>query len=334
LWNSIYLVANPHKAAIQARLLTEWLSRSGQLPLSIDIDCSSEPHKKWSSAFAQQSMILLKPVYQYSSRFISFRTRLPPQCLPEMRTPEPRFVNLTTLTVDPWYLSDEDADDDLESDNEDLPNTSIFQHSTRLRHLIIGEIHAKQLLLPWNDSRFAPATIATRDLIIEDCLSLLRSPSNLVECRFGSICFRSNDFSFHNINLPRLQLLLLDFTAISIGYQHIFRHITAPNLRKLVFLSEEGRAFPTEEFQLFLQRSACPLSYMEIKGPQMTAPDIQVSLNLVSQSLEYVWVDIRFQSGEPVQMFKPTLTRYFPRMQNATFSAPVSILHALFPPPH
>ena len=334
LWNSIYLVANPLKAAIQAMLLREWLPRTGVLALSIDVDCSNDDHKKWSSEYADQSLLILRPIYEYSFRCTSFRTRLPPSCLllpPDgLRIPDPCFDNLTTLEIAPFSLT-EGVDDE---DSEDLDIISVFQDSRQLRHLTLWEIRNEQLELPW--SSLALITISTKTLTLYDCLVLLRNAPNVEECEFMTVAYSSR-FSLGklpdtSILLPRLYALSLDFTELGSSCDTIFRYIITPNLRKLRYLSQEGRDFPMEKFQLFQDRSKCPLAHLEIKGPAMTTPDILACLKPYAQSLEYIVVEISFEDDDGIMSFQPTrLDTFFPRIRAAMFSAPLPVFRTLFP---
>ncbi|KAF5356233.1 hypothetical protein D9756_004171 [Leucocoprinus leucothites] len=332
LWNSVYLVANPLKAAEQATLLREWLLRAGELPLSIDIDCSDDEDRKWTSDFAVKSLLILEPIYEYSSRCISFRTRLPPSCLllppRDLPIPDPTFSRLTTLEISPSNLQEGVDDEEV----EDLDIVSVFQHSTQLRHLALWELRNEQLDLPWTN--LALTTIKTRTVSIYDCLVLLRNAPNVQECEFMDVTLSEDTDAFHDhLVLPRLNALHLDFTQLGARDDFIFHHITAPSLRNLQYNSVEGRAFPLEAFQLFQQRSHCPLASLEIRGPSMTAHDIRDCLSLVTQSLEQVLVEVRFTTNERILSYKPVLNNHFPRMRAATFSAPTSIIHALFPSP-
>ncbi|KXN83633.1 hypothetical protein AN958_01199 [Leucoagaricus sp. SymC.cos] len=332
LWNSVYLVASPCKAAIQATLLEQWLSRTGQLPLSIDVDCSDVVHKRWSSRHERESMDLLEPIFKRSMRFTSFRTRLPPQCLllpaKDDRIPDPRFENLTTLEVVPLVVTE-----GMEDDDEDL-DIALFQHSQRLRRLFIREISVEQIDIPWPS--LSLATIITQNLTLDDCLALARNAPNVEVCQFENIGYpeMSKLDNFPVLHLSRLHTLFLDFSPISLRYEIFFRHITAPNLKTLYFVSEEGRQFPVDEFRQLLQRSGCTLAHLEITDSYMTAPEVQHCLDPSAQSLEFVRINIRTLDGDEVTLsHQPILTKFFPKMKSAMFSAPASIMNALFSPP-
>lgn len=335
LWRSIYFVANPRKASIQAMLLREWLARTGMLPLAIEVDCSDDDHKKWTSQYAGQALLILQIIYEYSFRCTSFHTRLPPTCLllppAELCIPDPRFDNLKTLEIAPFSLT-EGVDDE---DSEDLDIISVFQHSRQLRYLALWEIRIEQLELPW--SSLALITISTRTLSLYDNLVLLRNAPNVQEYIFMTVAYSDRSslgtLPDSNILLPQLHTLSFDFTELESGFDIIFDYIIAPNLRKLRYLSQEGRDFPTEKFQLFQDRSKCSLVHLEIKGPAMTAPVIWTCLHRYTQSLEYLVVDIPTENDEEIISVQPKLDTVFPRMRAARVSAPSYVIQTLFSSP-
>jgi len=243
--------------------------------------------------------------------------------------PDPRFDNLTTLEIAPFSLT-EGVDDE---DSEDLDIISVFQDSRQLRYLTLWEIRNEQLELPW--SSLALITISTRTLTLYDCLVLLRNVPNVQECIFMTVAYSDRSslgtLPDSNILLPQLHTLSLDFTELESGFDAIFRYIITPNLRKLRYLSQEGRDFPTEKFQLFQDRSKCPLVYLEVKGPAMTTPVIWACLNPYAQSLEYLVVEISTESDEEIISVQPRLDTIFPRMRAARLSAPSSVIQTLFP---
>ena len=136
-----------------------------------------------------------------------------------------------------------------------------------------------------------------------------------------------------NILLPQLHTLSLDFRELESGFDVIFGFIVAPNLRKLRYLSQEGRDFPTEKFQLFQDRSKCPLVHLEIKGPAMTAPVIWACLNPYAQSLEYLVIEISTENDEEIISVQPRLDTIFPRMRVVKVSAPSPVIQTLFSSP-
>lgn len=327
LWNSIYLVAVPYKAKIQAELLRDWLSRSGSLPLTIEIDCSGQDGLQWSADTSTEATTLLLAIFPYSTRCTTFRTRLPPSCLllppSQCNVPDPEFINLTRLSVVPQMVQDEE-------DDEEMYVVPLFQHARNLQHVEISEINFEQLTIPWTKV----VKVKTNFVELNDCLRILCAAPNVDYCAFEGILNSGGPETpiTEPIFLPRLNLLHLDFGEVNSSGDRITPSITAPDLKILEYVTQHGDSFPAQNFVSFIERSQCNLTDLHIANPSMTAADVYQCLIRVSQSLEYLDLQLPSNANQEFVMYTPhqgVLAQAFPRLLYSKFSGPRTVIDPL-----
>lgn len=327
LWHSVYLVAVPHKAGRQAHLLGDWLARSGNLPLTIEIDCSNDDSKNWFPDDQDEALTLLATVFKYSTRCTTFRTRLPPACLllppRHFNIPDPQFSNLTTLSVVPRGLSFEDED-------EDVDIIDLFKDAGNLQQVDIHEVEFRQLTISWVNVVKVTTTVS-----LNDCIKILRAAPNIEECEFNGITFFGDDFDTTPILSPRLHTLVLDFGELYSTQDHITHILTAPNLRKLEYITQHKDDFPVQNFVSFVERSQCHITDLTIQNPSMSVADVQACLIRpeVAPSLQNLYLKLLSDEENSIVTLKPPrqiMFNAFPSLQASTFSGPATTIYPFF----
>lgn len=325
LWNTVYLVACPHKAEIQANLLREWLLRSGDLPLTIEIDCSEQPGRQWSKAYLHETMTLLLAIFPYSTRCRTFRTRLPPSCLlppSQCHIPDPEFANLTTLSIVPDMVTDKEGD-------EETSVIALFQHARNLQHVEIREIDFERLTISWANV----VKVRTTSVSLDNCLRVLRAAPNVEYCAFEGILRPKKTPHMEPIVLSQLNFLHLYFGQVDSSQDLITRIIIAPNLKILEYVTQDGDDFPVQDFISCMQRSRCNLTVLHIIKPRMTAADVYRCLSQVSRSLEHLNLQLLSNVNGQIVTYKPPrnlLAPFFPRLESSIFSGPITAIYQLF----
>lgn len=318
LWNSVYLLASLEKADAQANLLEEWLSRSGNLPLLVEIDCCLDD--EWSQ-YDGDALSLLAPVFQRSHRCRTFRTRFPPSCLLDIpcSSTNPPFSNLTNLSVVPRSLGEDEEEIEIDS----------FRHATGLRTLQIQEINYRSLYIQWENL----VKVTANSIYADDCLSILHSAPNLELCEFESIQY-PRTHPQRPIALSSLHTLLLDWKEIMSDDDLVLHNITAPNLKVLELIMQDAHEFPVEKFKGFIDRSRCQLDELSILNPSMSSPDLKACLTRVAGSVRHLHLDL--QSNTPganivyLTPKKEVLANWLPRIESWKIGGPDDVIASAF----
>ncbi|EKM83494.1 hypothetical protein AGABI1DRAFT_123822 [Agaricus bisporus var. burnettii JB137-S8] len=328
LWSAVYLVAVPYRADIQSRLLRDWLNHSKDVGVTIEIDCSCDEEKTWSSSHYREASKLLSPIFEHNSHCTTFRTRLPPDCLllppPDSNIPDPDFSDLTTLSIVPCELPFED-------DGEEISVIDLFQHASRLQKVEINEVALEQLNISWSKV----VKVSTTQVSLKDCMEILRAAPQLEECVFNNITHFEDHCNLEPIVLPRLSALTLDFREVNISNDHITRVLNAPNLKKLEYLHIHGDTFPAGDFVAFMQRSLCQLTHLSIRNSFMTANALRRILYLaqVAPSLEDLYIQLFRSPGTQDNLVTTSpafhiLSPRFPNLASWFFSGPYTTMYS------
>ena len=240
LWSSISINFG---TGSKLQLAQEWLSRSGQLPLSISMTAGIDRD------LLPLLSALIDVINGYAHRWRVLDILLPPPMLPLFHA-DPRGISiLHTLRIDPGILFSE-ARRVSENFNPTNPCPS---------PIVVGifSVHFKSVRIRWGNVTHLDVEYFS----IDECFEVLRQAPSLTNCRFDSI--KSNQ---HDFPLPESILYHPNLTSLSICCQDpaiFFQYISFPYL---IFLSLGGdfTRFPTQDFLSFLRRSSPPLHELHL----------------------------------------------------------------------
>ncbi|KAF9066694.1 hypothetical protein BDP27DRAFT_1449576 [Rhodocollybia butyracea] len=263
LWSEIRVQREGYRApnAADSDIATQWLSRSGDLPLDLNISLRMGYRGNISQAFLA-----------FSHRIRSLEVCLPMEHFePFIHLPKSSFPSLETLIVDfrnrdPFYFSEE-----LQSQHPS--GIEIFSDSRQLKYVEFTEAGDSCLL---ENIKFPPDAVTSLKIAAYGCcldqfLSLyfdtVRGMNQLVHCKieFPRRQFEISDTS-KPIILPFLQSLSLSEPNVDTGYAvAFFRCLYAPLLKDL-HLGHESQSHTELVKQLaeFRARSAVSLSSLHL----------------------------------------------------------------------
>ena len=250
LWNSISIDFDRGSLVDKLRLAREWLSRSGELPLSITITAGSS--RDPSLLDVTLLCALIDAINGYAYRWRVLDISLPPPMLPLFHADPHGISILHTLTIDPTtYLR---ASLDPVQDSERFNPTNPCPSPMVVK---IFNIHLQSVGICWDKVTH----LDVDHFSVDECFEVLRHAPSLTNCHFDSIM--ANEFNFpipgSTLYHPNLTSLKVKFS----GAEAFFQHVTFPSL---LFLSVESRPFqvPPQGLLAFLRRSSPPLHELHL----------------------------------------------------------------------
>ncbi|KDR86101.1 hypothetical protein GALMADRAFT_274780, partial [Galerina marginata CBS 339.88] len=223
LWNFISIRFQVDKFPARDELVKEWLSRSGQLPLSISVfercyvdeNCYIAPIEE-STAHHFHSVI--QTLNGYSSRWQNLSVRLPSFLCGRFDGTSHADI-LHTLHVLPEFSHDEESNGELT-----IANSTISPRDVAICSFRLQSVH-----IEWN----VLTHFYAKACYIDECLELLRRSPQLTHCQMAYILESNSDFPFpwNPVTHHILRNLHIEFVGeVPEELALFFNNITLPSL--------------------------------------------------------------------------------------------------------
>jgi hypothetical protein len=251
LWNSISVDITNHEVCVdytpdcrpfnRKHLIEAWLSRSRNLPLSIQIYYVDDDPWPISDDFID----IFVP---FSFRWSNLDLDLPQPpierlvCSSSVSTP-----NLETLTL---------------SIQDDIDPLALTQTAIRLQKITVlrGFLTPSYLKIPWSQLTELRSPLSGLDNELEDCLDILQLCPNLTRLSLGDVVNISDAVDHPVVTMPRLSWLELQSWAGTVG--PLLDKLVVPSLREINFFVLEQ--WCKSELLSLVYRSSSPLEILNI----------------------------------------------------------------------
>jgi hypothetical protein len=249
-----------------------WLSRSGNLPLSIKIYIDYDLQPISADFFAD--FVFVDIFIPFSSRWSNLHLdlRQPPierlVCNSSISTP-----NLETLTLDI---------------QDDINRLALTQTAARLQKITVlgGFLAPSYLKLPWSQlTEFRSLSELEDDL--EECLDFLQLCPNLTRLSLETIGDVSHVVSRPLVVMPRLSWL--DLGSCTNPFRLLLDNLVVPSLREINFWAREQ--WCKSELLSLVYRSSSPLELLSIRSMEMVSADLDACFESI-QTLREISVTI------------------------------------------
>jgi len=274
LWSSISIIIdfNPQRLSHQTALAEEWLARSGQRELSIQvrsqgrhIDDVMEDTEIDYLVFIMRPLIGV--IVQYSYRWKSLELLLP-TCLFNHIIPRSNNAPLLErLQIEPPKGSSRPGD------------ALKFHFTPLLRRVDIKDLKLKTLELQWDFLTHFSGVGMT----VDECLEVFRRTRRLKHCRFAKIGPNGSEFP---IPPNEDQILVWTVQRLQLNHRHnfgrsyLFNTLTLPSL---ISLQYEGNRemLPVAALSVFITRSRCALTLLALSAVVVSDVDLIDFLKLL-----------------------------------------------------
>ncbi|KAF7375563.1 F-box domain-containing protein [Mycena sanguinolenta] len=268
LWQS--LLFRDGEASIE--LLRLWLSRSGSLPLTLDLKCWDPPRV---GTLMELSLL-------HSHRWRDVKFGLPHTSFSELDLRQVSLPLLDSISLRAVQWSSED---------DSVVHTVTITHAPSLRHAHLFDLPSLKMVIPW-----APLTTLTllHNLPFTECISLLQGCPNLINLTVSTAGPVA-------VNADHIILNSLETLTCNFGTASILEHLTLPRLSRLD-VSNVRDPQHAAMLSAFIGRSGCPLQFLAVRDIRDISPVVLVHfLRAVPDSVsdvEFAWA--RGGSGEPI----------------------------------
>ncbi|KAF7375548.1 F-box domain-containing protein [Mycena sanguinolenta] len=245
-------------------LLHLWLSRSGRLPLKLNLT-SIDPSR--SASLVETSLLHCHPWQDV-----------------KFGLPSGSFSGLDIRGVSLPLLQSISLRSVLWS-SEPILGTFTITDAPSLRHVDVSVLPTMKLDIPW-----APMTTLTliQNVSLTECMSLLKECRNLVNLTVST----TGPVATHTdlVTLTSLKTL-----TCNLGDASVLKHLTLPHLLRLTVISFDGAHVPV--FSTFINRSTCPLQFLTVTSPislSVLAPFLRAVPGSTSD-VELTWHRMRLE---------------------------------------
>ncbi|KAJ6477545.1 hypothetical protein C8R45DRAFT_1216536 [Mycena sanguinolenta] len=268
LWQSLFFTDG--ETCIE--LLRLWLSRSGSLPLNLDLKC-------WD---ASRAGALIETTLLHSHRWQDVKFGLNLRSFSELdlrRASLPMLRSISLRVIQSSWPSDNSVAD-----------TVTIEHAPSLRDVHVFTLPQVKIVIPW-------ASITTLTLLqnmpLTECMSLLEECPNLITLHVSTTvpAMPAADF----VILDSLETL-----TCNLGVASVLEHLTVPHLSRLTVsnISEHQHA---TLYSAFIRRSAFPLQFLAVHEIREISLDTLVLfLRAVPDSVSDVEFGFRGESTEQI----------------------------------
>lgn len=246
LWNHISIRAVHHIIKQQEYLLEQWLSRSGQLPITVRLICSTSGTKSWEE---EPPMGIFNILIRFSDRWKDVAFFLPTPCLQKLSTPKHTFPLLNTLSICP---------SGGQSNNEE--EIGVFIIASHLRDVGLSSVFLRTVILPWENI----TTLRAKTVFVDECLEVLRLTPHLTSCIFSKIVHGNDGYALPIVPLVLCLETLYIGVEVRADESPLLDLITLPQLRSLTYDSDHD--IRHENLLAFLRRSSCPLESLKLSS--------------------------------------------------------------------
>ncbi|KAJ6589368.1 hypothetical protein B0H19DRAFT_1103694 [Mycena capillaripes] len=243
LWRAISFFDNDISMGQKIHLSDTWLTRSCSYPLSIRID----EDDGWSRVSQ-----VLAAVIPHRARWEYMKLSLfPSHHLPAFQCSLPLLYHL-----------------DVELGESDEMKGITLQELPRLRSVVLNDIGAANIVLPWTQL----TSLVLHQVYFRECIPILMQTTNLVYCELR--LFRPLGENNDNVTLvlPCLQSLALNDPGLHPGGTYLGTFLV-PALRSLRIPEKFLGSSPIDELTSFISKSQCTLQEVCITGKTLVPGD-------------------------------------------------------------
>ncbi|KAF8956474.1 hypothetical protein BDZ97DRAFT_1851695 [Flammula alnicola] len=250
LWTSVPLRLTPrsHRSLIQ--LAREWIGRSGQLPLLLNLYL--DPDDYGSPIIIRR---LIKLINRHSTRWAHLKYRGSSTWL-SMFTGDSRGApQLKTLKLHPYGPTYSDW-------------FRLAGPKPTPRKIEISRLPLESVVIEWS----AITDMQASNLSIDECLELLQSTPQMIHCKLFSVSAGNGDhlISENRIIHPLLQTLHLQTDRVTAD--HLLNKVALPSL--VEFGCNYGYTPPIEGITSCITRSSCSLKTFYLSGKTIRKGDL------------------------------------------------------------
>jgi len=247
LWSTVTLhITSAIKLASQVRLLDEWLSRSGHLPLSIRLSASEEV--SWAGTNSED---LIKSIAKYSSRWYNIDIRIPSVCYQHLPPcdDEHSLPLLHSILLRP------------PGGQGDRVHRINISFAPSLRYLSLSCLYLRSITFHWE----VITHLELESFYVDESLEMLRQATNLVDLNLRRVLGGDDrhDLPEEPIVLPALERIII-VNDKGTDMPLFFDKITTPSLRILDYTGEGLISIASAELIELITRSGCPLQELSI----------------------------------------------------------------------
>ncbi|CAA7270874.1 unnamed protein product [Cyclocybe aegerita] len=264
LWSTIHVnldTCQPH-----VELLSQWLRRSGQLPLSIRISSNADCIR---FSMVEPPFSVLN---QYSSRWSNLNISLPFAFLPFLSRSGTSSSNLKTLTI----LPPVDSDDKLADQGKGvfkLSNGDPHPDTISIRGLSFNAVH-----VDWSNV----TDVHFEGITLLDCMCLFKQASRLIKCSITT----EDDGSILHFDTPLIHPSIAHLIIVFSLWDtpdDLFDRISLPALTEMDFTVRQS---DYDSFISLIERSSCILSSLSITNQKPPTAEDLANLLWTTSSLE------------------------------------------------
>lgn len=247
LWATVVLdIRSSWKIATQAALLSDWLSRSGHLPLSIWLNSSDEVH--WTVTHPE---LIFKVLNVFSNRWKYVDIRLPSSCYLYLPSLDHSLPILESLTLKP------------PGGQNDRSHRVEMCKAPNLKSITLQCLYLRSITFAWH----LLTVLYLGSFYIDESLEIFRQAFNLMELDIRHILGGDDNHSLPSDPIVMSSLSSLTFVNDKgTDLSTMLDNMTLPALRRVSFSADNVNTYaPCLSLTRVIQRSLCPLESLSLK---------------------------------------------------------------------
>ena len=269
LWSSICLRLLESTVDADVNLTQTWLSRSGQLPISIQID-----GRRYGSHDPHAIHPVLDVIIEHAERWQHVDFDMSYAMLSHTRTAKNRLPHLHTLIISDLYFEPEWA----------MPIT-IFEAAPRLSRLTMRfNVSFHSLEVPWTRI----TTLACKGPTLDEFHEVLQGAPNIVECNLY-IGRSDRELDPARPMIQHEHLCIFNIVAYNESGSLLDR-LSLPALQSFEYDNDTGR-WPQREFISLISRSGCSVEKLVLRSQRLWLDDDLIECIRYMPSLVHLELD-------------------------------------------
>ena len=281
LWTSLRIYIPCRDIPQRIQDIQQWLSRSGQLPLSIQV-YSSRLRLQLSNSLVYELFDLIE---SYSHRWENLEIRVKRDLLHCFRSSTISPSTLKTLILVPHSISPYDEAQSLDF------GTSIPSPT----HVSLSTSYVWPVKIRWNNVTY----FAAGDIYVDEALKILQRSPQLQECFLFVLGKDTMDFSLSPPLLhARLETLHVSFYGEGI-LDLLLDSISLPSLKHLHYYDVHFHTLRIDSMIKLLNRSGCSLKSFSLAGTHDATEDMIIRLLFAMPHLETLTLGPSYDSDCP-----------------------------------
>ncbi|KAF8958276.1 hypothetical protein BDZ97DRAFT_1762291 [Flammula alnicola] len=262
------------------KLIRDWLDRSDQLPLHIQLYGKERPGSRIPWGDEPHLNPLINAIVAYASRWLYLDMQLPKWIMMRVRCTSPVPLMLNTLKLDLPYCGYSDDQEYFRRGEKINLNAIISPAEVVIRELGIAPID-----IEWNNVTHVTACFFS----INECFELLQKAPQMTHFALSGINGKRRDFPIPQTVVQHRRLSFLDITYdVRMGINIFLERTSFPALKTWKHRTGKG-ALPINDIIAHIARSSCRLNSMMLSQYIETVDsDELVKLLRATPSLEHL----------------------------------------------